>query len=545
MGMTNQRALSWGLILLMSTAPSYSLAQAPGATNASPQSYLTSRSFGAVIVRPRQALTSKSAEMWPVEIATAAGQQHVGVDPLDIVEVLAMVEPPAQGPPGYGIVIRFSKPYDLGKIQLPITWPVEKTELDGKPYIQSQHPMMPGFLMPDATTLLAAPHAFMQQMLANSKQPQPGALSRILSKSDGSSEVLAVVMLDPIRPMLNGLVAQASDAIPPPFQDVRKLPDLINAARLDLRLVNSPGASLAMLTSDEAKATELTATLDNLFDTGQQLALAQVASELEGDDPIQVATMQYSQRITKIMIDALRPTQSGRVVKISQDAESNMQIATIGVLVALLLPAVQAAREAARRMSASNNLKQIAVAMHNYHDTYGKLPPQATYDDQGKPLLSWRVHLLPFVEQSELYDQFHLDEPWNSEHNAGLIEHIPMVYRNPSSSAEPQMANFLVPTGEGSIFANKEGTGFRDILDGTSNTIMVVEADDSAAVIWTKPDDLAYVNEQPLRGLGSAHPGGFQVSLADGSVRFISNTIDQDVLLRLFQMADGKPVQLD
>jgi type II secretory pathway pseudopilin PulG len=405
--------------------------------------------------------------------------------------------------------------------------------------------MMPGFYMPDDTTLLIAPHPMLTAMLMNQKTPKPGALSRLLSKTDANSDLMAVVMIEAVRPMLGAVVAQAANELPPQLQGVAKLPDLIDAAKVDIRVVTMPGASLALLAPDEVKAAELAKLLNDLLDMGEQFALAQVASEFQDDDPVQVATAQYTQRITKKMIDAVRPTQSGRVVKIAHDSESNMQVATIGILVALLLPAVQAAREAARRMSSSNNLKQIALAMHNYHDVHGKFPPRASLDDNGKPLLSWRVHLLPYLDQAHLYEQFRLDEPWDSDHNSKLIEAMPAVFRNPSSTAPLDLASYVVPVGEGSIFASAEGTPIRSITDGTSNTIMVLEVNHDASVIWTKPEDLNYDSAQPLTGLGNAHPGGFMVSLADGSVRFISASIDKEVFLRLLQMADGQAVRLD
>ncbi|MBI2478819.1 MAG: DUF1559 domain-containing protein [Planctomycetia bacterium] len=152
---------------------------------------------------------------------------------------------------------------------------------------------------------------------------------------------------------------------------------------------------------------------------------------------------------------------------------------------------------------------------------------------------------MPYLDQTNLYEQFHLDEPWDSAHNSKLIEAMPEVFRNPSSNAAPDLASYLVPVGEGSIFAGTEGTSIRNITDGTSNTIMVLEVNHDASVIWTKPEDLNYDVERPFTDLGKAHPGGFLVSLADGSVRFISATIDKELFLRLLMMADGQPVRLD
>ena len=115
---------------------------------------------------------------------------------------------------------------------------------------------------------------------------------------------------------------------------------------------------------------------------------------------------------------------------------------TAPVGVALLLPAVRSARGAARRAASTNNLKQIALAMHNHHDASKEFPAAYSTDKQGKPLLSWRVKILPLIGQDALYRQFHLDEPWDSEHNKKLIPLMPPVYMAPGSTAGPGKTNY-------------------------------------------------------------------------------------------------------
>ncbi len=188
---------------------------------------------------------------------------------------------------------------------------------------------------------------------------------------------------------------------------------------------------------------------------------------------------------------------------------------------ALLLPAVQAGREAARRMQSSNNLKQIGLAMHNYAYANKSFPPAYAADKDGKPLLSWRVHILPYVNQAELYKQFHLDEPWDSEHNKPLIAQMPAVYKHPNSAVSGQgKTNYLTVRGEKAVFPGTKGVTLKEIIDGTSNTIMTVEVSDEKAVVWTKPDDFEYDEKDPLKGLVGLSPGGFNAGFADGSVRF-------------------------
>jgi hypothetical protein len=193
------------------------------------------------------------------------------------------------------------------------------------------------------------------------------------------------------------------------------------------------------------------------------------------------------------------------------------------------------------------------LALHNHHDTFRTLPPQASTDKDGKPLLSWRVMILPFIEQQALYQQFHLDEPWDSEHNKALIEKMPQVYKSPASAAGEGKTVYLGVSGEKGTFpASKKasvgpggGLSFAAFTDGLSNTAAVVEAGDESAVIWTKPDDLVPDEKDPLKGLLGQYPGGFQVGICDGSVRFISEAVNPKMLFFLFQRNDGNVIDID
>jgi hypothetical protein len=237
-------------------------------------------------------------------------------------------------------------------------------------------------------------------------------------------------------------------------------------------------------------------------------------------------------------VSVLRRTPSGIETVSRQSLPGGLTPVALG----LLLPAVQKVRQAAGRVQSQNNLKQIAIAMHNYHDVMGSLPPAYRADKDGKPLLSWRVLILPYIEQQNLYNQFHLDEPWDSPHNKKLIELMPKTYRSPAAHAPPGWTNYLTVRGKDTAFPGARGVTFAQITDGLSNTIMVVEASDRKAVPWTKPDDFAYSAKNPLDGLVGLWPAGFQAALCDGSVRFISAAIDPTVLKNLFLINDGNPL---
>ncbi|MCA9176706.1 MAG: DUF1559 domain-containing protein [Planctomycetales bacterium] len=192
-----------------------------------------------------------------------------------------------------------------------------------------------------------------------------------------------------------------------------------------------------------------------------------------------------------------------------------------------------------------NQYKQILLAMHNYHDTHQWLPPDAEQrDKQGKPRLSWRVHLLPFLEQAELYGKFRLNEAWDSPHNRPLLEQMPDIYRSRTAQGalKPGYTTFLAPSGKGTLFGGDKPTRFQNVVDGTSNTIALVEVAPQLAVPWTAPLDYQFDPKQPLQGVAVGPDGRWMAGFADGSVQSLNRKISAEVAQWLFSMNDGKPI---
>jgi hypothetical protein len=192
--------------------------------------------------------------------------------------------------------------------------------------------------------------------------------------------------------------------------------------------------------------------------------------------------------------------------------------------------------------ASANNLKQIGLAGHNYHDANGFMANNVTSKD-GKPLLSWRVLLLPYIEETPLYNEFKLDEPWDSEHNKKLIAKMPKLYAPVRVKAEPGQTFYRGFAGPGAAFE----PGKRLLIpgsfpDGVSNTAWVVEAGEP--MVWTKPDDLPFDPQMNLPKLGGLFDGEFHILTVDGAVHRARKDFDADVFKKVVGGRDGFVVDL-
>jgi hypothetical protein len=217
----------------------------------------------------------------------------------------------------------------------------------------------------------------------------------------------------------------------------------------------------------------------------------------------------------------------------------------IRALLAQLSFAASQMQKANARHESRDKLKQLGIAMHNFHDTYSSFPPSASYDTNGKPLLSWRVYVLPYVDALPLYQEFRLDEPWDSEHNKQLIKKMPPVFASPlaADAAGEGKTTYLAPIGESVAFTGERaGLPMKEFTDGLSNTILVLEVPAEEAVIWTKPDDWELNLDDPKKGLFPEGREGMSALLGDGAVRFISSAVDAETVKALFTRNGGEVV---
>lgn len=204
---------------------------------------------------------------------------------------------------------------------------------------------------------------------------------------------------------------------------------------------------------------------------------------------------------------------------------------------------VRAADSGQKRRASLNHLKQLVLAMHNYHSTHQHFPPAAVMGPDGKTPHSWRVELLPFLEENALYDKYRMNEPWDSPDNKKVLEQMPDVLRSPYDDPKSTNSGFYVLAGPGTIFDGAEGMPIRKITDGTTNTLIIVESKQN--IPWTRPEDIPFDPDKPLPTIGGFVKDHFDAAAADGSARRFDANKVKDQLKWLIMRNDGHQIDTE
>ena len=439
--------------------------------------YVPAEAVTAAVVNVRKLKRSPSLELMPWEVLTAAGIQELGFDPLKIEQVLVTAALQNQAP-GFslGAVVSLSSPVTLKQeflsraepilvaghkaFRFPINPPVELAQVNGK-------------------TLVIGTPGFLESMLKSAADKTGAAarspLRQLIGTQAPTDDIAVFLAVEPLRPMLNANL-QDTPPLPPPLQFVLKLPDQLQSLRLNLNLDGGKQVQLVATATDAEAATAIDQGVRGSLGMIKSMFLATTLAVAPGDGQVQQATRSYFTRLANVLEKRMQPKRDGSTVTLEAGMDSSASMGTVATLVALLLPAVQQAREAARRAQSKNNMKQLMLALHNYHDRFGHFPARASYDDNGKPLLSWRVHILPYIDAEGLYKQFKLDEPWDSPHNRPLLDVEMPIFRCPSDKKETKGprwgTNYVAVVGPETVWPTPAACRFEDVTEsaGLSET---------------------------------------------------------------------------
>jgi hypothetical protein len=220
---------------------------------------------------------------------------------------------------------------------------------------------------------------------------------------------------------------------------------------------------------------------------------------------------------------------------------------SIGISCFTILPACPLSpRNVGYRRSCISTLRQIGTALQGYHDFYRAFPPAYVADKNGRPLYSWRVLILPFMDQEHLYKNINLNEPWDSPHNKPILDSSSYAFLCPNLPDENELdTSYVMIVGPDTISDGPHSSSLHDFQDGASNTIFAVEIANSG-IHWAEPRDLKAdeinyrINDPDHKGISSCHKGYAHVLFGDNTVREMKDSTDPEIVKAMTTIAGGE-----
>jgi hypothetical protein len=534
-----------------------------------------------VAVRPQALLERHEARSLLESIKQIpAFKGALAIPPEDVDQLLVFWDGNPQAPdePGRnpmvpfpaGGVVRTSKSQEWKSLyRNPNLGPMREVRHDGQAYLSfvgaSNTPGW-GAFTPDDRTLVVARVDLLRELIEDRKSPVPPHPWDEAWNKAAKGQIMLAFETRWLRRRLAQLPPGQTQNANLTLETISPLLEKSQSYAIGIELSQGLTVDLVAVTRGESDAEPVANTLRALVTLGKNAVMG-MRQNLHGQQSESEAIDWIVEAAGALMEQASVET-SGRFVNLK--AKSALDVAA-GVK--LLAPAVATANTVARRELSVNNLKQIALAFHNYHAANGRFPSPVLYGGTtGKVPYSWRVAILPHLEQNQLYEQYNFDEPWDGPSNRKLLDKMPAVLGYPGVDGGPSSATntaYFVFTGKGTALSPSSGAApagragveprpttttpplgsgpsgptLIDITDGTSNTILAVEA--KRDIPWTKPEDLPFDPNAVLPELGGYNANGFNAVFADGAVRFISKTIDTTVLKGLITRDGGEVIRLD
>jgi len=474
--------------------------------------------FGSV--RVADLLASQTGKKIQEEVAKAGiGSvdqltQMIGVAPAAIERASLVVSDPVKK--SAYVIIATAKPYDRAKIlAAPLFAAAKETPYKGKSYHAFTDPEngKDALYFVSDRIVLVGDEATIQKLI--DQPPQPGAKGK-LSEAVNLARAKHHLVVAATPPDL--VPKEALSMLPPPAQPFKPVAEVVSTlVTADVRDELEVDVTLTYADEAKAKAAQAAAEAAKKPASEQLTQLKQLFAKPPAPDkppPPEAARLAkpVDARVTMLQTPV---EQNGPVVHVHIKTPPG----TLASALNFLGPIIQSARKSAVRADAQNNLKQIGLALHIYHQTYGHFPPAVVYSPDGKPIYSWRVAILPFLD-AELKG-FKMDEPWDSPNNMKFVASMPKVFANPDAvTPEPGQTFVKLFTGPGAAFDGKKAPKLTDFTQGSANAILAAEV--GAPVPWTKPVDVAYDKDKPLPPLFGPGPAGFNALMADGSVQRVS-----------------------
>lgn len=426
--------------------------------------------------------------------------------------------------PEWSFVARFKETYDRSGASSAFVGPSQRLDFMGFKAARGFREKTATAVFVDERTIAVGSYRHLQAMLDKAKKP--GAVAKLLSQLDTRRDVRAAADVAALADSLMKSMPPPS-ADDPMFQFAKATSEIVNSlqsATLEIDL-KAPMADAVFVAADETQAAKAAmgfhAFFADMLGNAIEPAKAELEKKREELTPEQIAEVEAGMDAFELIYQGLIPKKEGLKLRCALN-----DVAHFSAAIALFLPGGAGAYFAGMRVEATGRLQKVAAALERYRAEHGRYPDDIR-DPSGKPLLSWRVALLPYLGYGKLYKQFHLNEAWGKSHNMTTAFQVPLVYQHPYSSPSNH-ANCLRPTGDGTEFATG-GASQAQVARG----LTLIEARGFDAVIWTKPADLAIDVQQPMAGIQQAMPYGTLAIDGTGKVHLLTPSIPKADLLSL------------
>jgi beta-lactamase regulating signal transducer with metallopeptidase domain len=454
------------------------------------------------------------------------------------------------------IVLQFSKPTSFETIAKGGAWQADAVAVTARSATgPAGAPPRQAYGVVNDRTIVLGTSDMVARHLTNRRKGMPPIAAGAGWEKVRAGAVVAALDLEVVRELFR----QRPQGAPPPDATFTALAPLWTDAEYVLGGILLDGKSVHVRLIATSQDAELAEHVAETSTAALTLARNALRSARENEKEM-AAYAKLAAEMAAALLNSVKIQRTDALVV----AETSTELPQEGSKAATALAgALTQARADAQRMQSTNNLKQIMLAMHNWAATYkGGFPPPVLMgiDGKGKVPHSWRVAILPFLEQNDLYRQYRFDEPWDSEANKLVLAKMPAIYRHPLDDPKSTNASYFVlrsevlkdttPASGGgesapeggfpTVFSGKSGVNFSQMFDGTSNIIGVVEA--KRDIPWTKPEDILFDPAKDLPKLGGFSKEGFNAAFADGSIHFLQNKIDPKILKLLIMPQDGTPI---
>lgn len=447
---------------------------------------------------------------FPNEVVSAWGIKELGFDPMKITEITFLLKTPETvdaDPPEWATVLRFDEIQGLAGNMID---ELKEKKVNGKTVFAANRPYQPSFMVFDESTIVVGDERFFQDIsTANGN----GQIAELIADSGVAGQFQFYLDMQGMRPMYDDMFGKLVEEfeLPEPIARLSELSSMVRSIESGMETNNQFGADIIIRAYSEEAAETSKEIICDAMRFGIETTLAQMQSQLDINDPVEMAKITYSKRMLEKYEKCLTPKIAGKNLKVKLEKD----ILSAPVFAMIMGSFGYQMAGPTMKMTPELKHRQAALAFHNYESAYQSFPQNIVDAESGKPLMSRRVAILPFIEQYNLYQNLRMDEPWDSEHNKQFTSMLILTY----GETPDAKTTVRYPVFPNSVWdENANLTEFRDITDGLSNTIHSIDAPPEAAIEWANPEPWKISTTNPMRDVFGDRDE-VVVTMLDGSSR--------------------------